>query len=391
MAPTIDRRRYLKPETKQLVLKFSRVARGYGFTEEKAKGWAMYALERKMQGGDLIHPSTFVQSKYNSADLYDRLVGNTVEYLTDATKVGMSNFLRISGLPENLINSKILDLGPFDMWENISRGRDLFIRGWGTFNCVPVFPETLNMYGSPNYRRVARPDEIRSIGYLGTNPGSLYWGSMLLEHCSNNEQFKDYCGRHLNWIRENLHRIDELCHICAALTEANALQEANRLPPNYGVLNIDWNAHPAYLLDRYIERMPDTKDDEYQNIEFPIEPVEITKDNTTLKIVSSSEELADIGYVLHNCAERYTNRCCTLTDILVVALDNTKDIKDMRGFTKKPIALGQLVTNTKQWAQILGPCNEEVSKELKSLFLQNTGMFLKAINEDYLKQLKEIL
>lgn len=266
-----------------------------------------------------------------------------------------ANIARIYGIPlvrsyrrsvECLIKRPKL----FHQWVKIRRGRDLFIKGMGTFNIA----ETSHLI----LRNVT---EVRWVGYMLRDIPSLREtrrsNFYLLEIALKRPDYAQHWWKELLTHVEN-GTIDEINMGLSNLPNPVPLeQNPRRVITLYGAWLVEQQERRRQRMRNATgsgyEYVPPKDEDTYeQQLEDRLTPL------GQLSQVKTYGELKQAAEEFRNCAAGYHERLSNKEE--VIATLKTSD--------GKPVAMGAYNTKVKKWVQVRGVKNAKVTKDVEQVF-----------------------
>lgn len=219
--------------------------------------------------------------------------------------------------------------GALMSWASVRRGRDLFLKGLGSFDITQTLTHRRNLSES-----VTR---VRAEGYF---PDSAYYA----EHIFSEPVLREYLFKHWNYYRVNRNTLDELFRI--------PRDELDHLRPQ----EIHQRIEEAEAQRRLQESIP-------LDFSWLDNPPIVKTPHGVLKPLQSEEEIEEVSEKLDNCASGYTRQVGRKLCLLVCLF---KDLE--------PYCLG-LLNPKRGWTQILLASNKKPPDGVKDQFLNNTNTF----------------
>jgi hypothetical protein len=356
----------IRLDTAQNLLDLYREARTAGLKDKYAKKWAIRVAESNRQGSVWRPPKnpknargcTFYSDNDPNAqtDTFDRLVRSAIgtsnlkpydmptisvdnmvlkclkKYRPDV----YSNFKKAHDNYANIIRRKIpistfLDNSYLMDWAHINRGRDLFIKGFGTFDINSAVDIILK-----NGNLTLYVHKVQAVGYGIAN-------TSFFRHIRSYRFMKKYAVKNIAWIRNHRGEVDELI--------------------SYGAIELikrDPTIHP----DRIVALNSRPKRERPVG-PFPKSVTELPNTGTTygeLRPLRSEYECKLVARTLGNCAAGYPARIVAGSCVLIglFLTDNPDSV----------IALGEIASEGKApiWNQVLGVHNNRLLPEVERSF-----------------------
>lgn len=249
------------------------------------------------------------------------------------------NFKRVTGRPVKRLTRWLIN-NQWQQWVKIKRGRDLFVKGWGSFDITNA---VANCEFNPHVH-ILQAQGYKIQGWvleriLKEKPNLVKWIA----------KYKDWFWCEDKTLRsQRLARFDELWRHAESEYRGISLENT----PEQFFAEVD-------RLEREFENQVDGPTIDYDWLQkIPDVPTEVG----IIKPLRSTTELVQAGKDLHNCAKHYNQRIAEQLSAILVCTDETGKPLAMAEITEMDSPQGPLLS------QVSGVCNSPVSPEIEQAF-----------------------
>lgn len=262
---------------------------------------------------------------------------------------GQENYRKIAG---RSVNEYSVMRPGLASWKDITRGRDMFIPGLGSFD---IEAANTQLHARPDWREENWPTvelytvaQYQAMGYFSSRHPAI--ASLL--SAKKYTKFKAYLIQHKDfWLQpHNAARLDEI----VILYKVRPNYELGKKKPQTVLTDAEEAARILASIDKNYKRFNLQNATSYSSA------------GLTLKVIEDTIELKSVASKLNNCAANYSIAMAQRNCCLVSCTENSV-----------LIALGEL--RNSGWSQITGQRNSKVDKHVHEAYI----LFEETIRTDF--------